>query len=577
MLWVVLLPMGLLWFFILKEENSMKRSFSGSERTTYLRQMEEQDFDLLIIGGGITGAGIALDAETRGVRTALVEMQDFGAGTSSRSTKLVHGGLRYLKQFEIKLVADVGRERAIIYENGPHVTTPEWMLLPIYKRGTFGKFTTSIGLFVYDYLARVKKEERRKMLSREETLEKEPLLKHDGLIGGGYYVEYRTDDARLTIEVMKKAVENGVYAVNYAKAEEFLYEGGKVKGVVVVDQISGNRYRIFAKKVVNAAGPWIDTLREKDRSKEGKRLQLTKGVHLVFDQKRFPLRQAVYFDTPDGRMIFAIPRGGKTYVGTTDTLFQGEISNPRMTSEDRAYILNAVHFMFPALNIREEDVESSWAGVRPLIYEEGKKPSEISRKDEIWLSDSGLITIAGGKLTGYRKMAEEVVDLVTDQLTREGHGRYQICRTKEIPISGGDVGGSHQFPQYIKQKALEATKYNLTEEQARRLVLLYGSNIDRIYYYIEQYHHEAKRYDLPVDLYASLLYGIYEEMVLKPVDFFIRRTGALFFQINFVRKWKKQVIQCMADLLHWSEGEKERYILELEENLLNAVTPSVSD
>lgn len=162
----------------------MKRSFSGSERTTYLRQMEEQDFDLLIIGGGITGAGIALDAETRGVKTALVEMQDFGAGTSSRSTKLVHGGLRYLKQFEIKMVADVGRERAIIYENGPHVTTPEWMLLPIYKRGTFGKFTTSIGLFVYDYLARVKKEERRKMLSREETLEKEPLLKQDGLIGG---------------------------------------------------------------------------------------------------------------------------------------------------------------------------------------------------------------------------------------------------------------------------------------------------------------------------------------------------------------------------------------------------------
>jgi len=266
--------------------------FSSIDRSSILADMEKEVHDLFIIGGGITGAGIALDAATRGLKTALVEMQDFAAGTSSRSTKLVHGGLRYLKQFEVGLVAEVGKERAIVYENGPHVTTPEWMLLPLHKGGTFGKFSTSIGLRVYDYLAGVKKSERRSMLSVDETLAKEPLIKKDGLKGGGYYVEYRTDDARLTIEVMKKAIESGAKAVNYAKVKSFIYGDEKVKGVKVVDQLTGKEYKIHAKKIVNATGPWVDKMREADNSKKGKVLRLTKGVHIVIDQSKFPLKQA---------------------------------------------------------------------------------------------------------------------------------------------------------------------------------------------------------------------------------------------------------------------------------------------
>src|SRR5699024_2976442 len=179
------------------------------KRQEIIDKIEETSLDLLVIGGGITGSGIALDAVTRGLNTAVVEMQDFAAGTSSRSTKLVHGGLRYLKQFEVGLVAEEGKERAIVYENGPHVTTPEWMLLPFHKGGTFGPFTTNIGLRVYDFLAGVKKNERRKMLSPKEALKTEPLIKEENLRGAGYYVEYKTDDARLTIEVMKKAVQKG--------------------------------------------------------------------------------------------------------------------------------------------------------------------------------------------------------------------------------------------------------------------------------------------------------------------------------------------------------------------------------
>ena len=370
------------------------------------------EFDVLIIGGGITGSGIALDAVTRGMKTALVEMQDFAGGTSSRSTKLIHGGLRYLKQFELKLVAESGRERAVVYENGPHVTKPVRMLLPIYQGGTYGRLTASIGLSLYDLLAGVHKEDRKCMLTKSDTLEIEPLLKREGLIGAGYYVEYVTDDARLTIEVLKEAAVRGAMAVNYAQVIDVLYEQEKAVGVKVQDRLTGKIYDVYAKKIINATGPWVDTIREHDRSLEGKKLRLTKGVHLVFDQAKFPLKQAVYFDTEDGRMVFAIPRDGKTYAGTTDTFYDQDPINPKMTEQDRNYIIEAIHDMFPSVKITGDDVESSWAGVRPLIYEEGKDPSEISRKDEIWESKSGLITIAGGKLTGYRKMAENVVNRI---------------------------------------------------------------------------------------------------------------------------------------------------------------------
>ncbi len=201
----------------------MMSTASALQRQQTIEELQDREYDLLVIGGGITGCGIALDAIARGLSVALVEMQDFAAGTSSRSTKLVHGGLRYLKQFEIKEVAELGKERAIVYENGPHVTTPVWMLLPFHKGGTFGKYSTNLGLRVYDFLAGVKRAERRYMLSTGQTIEKEPLVKTEGLLGGGMYVEYRTDDARLTIEVAKAAIERGATLLNYIKAENFLY------------------------------------------------------------------------------------------------------------------------------------------------------------------------------------------------------------------------------------------------------------------------------------------------------------------------------------------------------------------
>ncbi|MED0872623.1 aerobic glycerol-3-phosphate dehydrogenase [Bacillus mobilis] len=547
--------------------------FSSKQRKDVLNGVNKQELDVIVIGGGITGSGIALDGATRGLSTIVFEMQDFAAGTSSRSTKLVHGGLRYLKQLEVKMVAEVGKERAIVYENGPHVTTPEWMLLPFHTGGTFGSFSTSIGLRVYDFLAGVKRSERRKMFNREETLNKEPLVKQEGLKGGGYYVEYRTDDARLTIEVMKEAIEHGAKAVNYAKVDSFLYKDGKVCGVRVIDLLDGEVYEVYGKKIVNAAGPWVDTLREKDNSKKGKVLQLSKGVHLVIDQKRFPLGQAIYFDTPDKRMVFAIPRGGKTYVGTTDTFYDKDAAVPHMTTEDRTYIINAINYMFPSVKITEKDVESSWAGVRPLIYEEGKNASEISRKDEIWTSESGLITIAGGKLTGYRKMAEMVVDYVTNLLQKEGHSAYPKSDTKHMPISGGHVSGSHGFPAFVAKKAGEGTKYGLTTAQAEEFAKFYGSNVDVLFDLAKKHKDEAKEYNMPLDVLIPLVYAMDYEMTAKPVDFFVRRRGAVFFNIHWVYEWKEAVINYMATKLGWSKEEQMKYTAELEKALTDAVIP----
>lgn len=542
------------------------KDFSGLSRMNVLEEMEQKTYDLLVIGGGITGAGIALDAATRGLKVALVEMNDFASGTSSRSTKLVHGGLRYLKQFEIKEVADLGKERAIVYENGPHVTTPEWMLLPFHTGGTFGKFSTSIGLMVYDFLAGVKKSERRKMLSIDETLKKVPFIKKSGLKGSGYYVEYRTDDARLTIEVMKSAVEKGATVVNYAKADKFLYnEEGQVIGIEVQDRFSEKRVTVKASKIVNATGPWVDELRDMDGSKTEKHLRLSKGVHIVFDESIFPLHQAVYFDTPDGRMVFAIPRNGKTYVGTTDTFYEGDPADMYATQEDRDYLLKAILYMFPDLKVTNSDIESSWAGVRPLIHEEGKAPSEISRKDEIWESNSGLITIAGGKLTGYRKMAETVVNLVVSKLNESGSKDFAACQTKHLPISGGNMGGSSHLETFIQEKSKKAESYGLTQEQGRKLAKLYGTNVDAVFEYLPE-----QKGELPVTMHAQLLYAIHHEMTVQPVDFFIRRTGELLFDVEIVHKWKDAVIKEMASILNWSEEERDQAEEALDHELNHA-------
>lgn len=539
--------------------------FSFEHRPKIMHFLEQYSFDVLIIGGGITGAGIALDAASRGLSVALIEMQDFSAGTSSRSTKLIHGGLRYLKQFDVSVVAEVGREREIVYDNAVHVTTPEKMLLPLYKKGSLGPLTTSLALKVYDRLAGVKKNERRTMLSAQETSALEPLLNQDELVGGGYYVEYRTDDARLTIEVLKKAVEYGALCINYAEMTEFLYHKKKLVGVQVKDHITGKTIEVHAAQIVNATGPWVDAVRQKDKVADNKQLRLTKGVHIVLDQKDFPLKQAVYFDIMDGRMAFAIPRDGKTYVGTTDTEYEGDIAHPFATQEDVDYLIAAAKTVFPTAKISRETIESSWAGIRPLIFEKGKNPSEISRKDEIWTAPSGLMTIAGGKLTGYRQMAETIVDKI---VKTHKYKHASPCITRELSLSGAKGINAVNFPDYTAYKAREGVQYGLNYDEAKMLVQKYGTNVDALFDQVKYLHEHGST--MPLALHAMLLYGIEAEMVYTPSDFFIRRTGLLYFDIDAVKRYKQQVIQVMQQRLHYTEPQKNMYIAHLEQAILDA-------
>ena len=547
--------------FNVKEIKIKMKKFSYEERNILLSNLEGSTYDVLVIGGGITGAGVALDCVSRGLKVLVVEMQDFAAGTSSRSTKLVHGGLRYLKQLEIKMVADVGKEREIVYLNAPHVTHPEWMLLPIYKKGTFGKYSTSVGLLVYDFLAGVKRHERRKMLTRNETIQKEPLLKQESLLGGGYYVEYRTDDARLTIEVAKKAFEKGADLLNYVKADEMIYtDDGKIRGITVKDQFSETRINIFGKKIVNASGPWVEKVISLDKKIAGKGLLHTKGIHIVIDQQRFPLRQAVYFDTPDGRMVFAIPRDGKTYVGTTDTIFEGDLVNPCIEKNDQEYLIQSIHFMFPDIKVTIDDIESSWAGVRPLIREEGKGPSEISRKDEIWTSETGLITIAGGKLTGYRKMAETITDILCKDLKNEG-SIVGHSITKNLKLSGGEFDNPTDYASYTVKKAKDLVDLGLTNKEATKLAAMYGANTDEIILLADKV---LKEINLPMVIKLTLQYAIEHEMVITPVDYLLRRTGSILFNVSYVQKWKLEIIEYMTLIMNWDERTKEYMWADLE-------------
>ncbi len=526
-----------------------------TSRTNAIASISNQEFDLLIIGGGITGCGIALDAALRGIKTLLIEKNDFASGTSSRSTKLIHGGLRYLKQLELKLVKDVGSERAIVYNNALHIVRPEKMLLPIIKNGSLGKNSSSLGLLVYDILAGVKKKERRKMLSKEETLNHENLLNESKLTGGGLYYEYRTDDARLVIELAKSAMQEGATCLNYAKAESFVYNNeGLITGANIVNTINGDVFSVKAKTVVNACGPGVDLIRKSDQSLFGKRLQLTKGVHIVFPYEKMPLQQAVYFDVEDGRMIFAIPRDGITYVGTTDTVYNQDIDNPLATKEDVGYLISAVNNLFPSLNLKIEDLVSSWAGLRPLIHEDGKSPSELSRKDEVILSKSGLISIAGGKLTGYRLMADKIVNRIQKQVNPASSVK---CSTANYKLSGGNFSSEQEIIAYVEKLQKES---GLDLKTIKKWVFRYGSNTPEIIKsYIESFKNTSNG-----PLKAEISYCINQEMVHSATDFAIRRSGMLFFDMVELQKEKETILSFIGEQMGWSSDKRAE-----EERLLN--------
>ena len=533
--------------------------FNAQKREEVKTLLASKEFDLLIIGGGITGAGILLDATSRGLSAALIEKEDYASGTSSRSTKLIHGGLRYLKNFELKLVREVGKERAVVYNIAPHLVIPEKMLLPLVEGGSFGKFGTGIGLWLYDKLAGVTGEDKRKIFSKEKTLKIEPTLRNDILKGAGYYAEYRTDDARLTLEIIKTAVQLKATTINYTAATELVYENKKITGVKCIDAITKTPFSIKAKKIVNATGPWVDELREKDKSLSEKKLHLTKGVHIVVDKNKLPINNSIYFDVEEGRMIFAIPRQGITYIGTTDTEFTEDKNSPKVTREDAQYLIDAVNKMFPNAELKILDILSSWSGIRPLIHEDGKNTSELSRKDELFISNSGLITIAGGKLTGYRLMAKKVVDLIGKQLNIN-----HKCTTQNIKISGGEFDTPDLVDSFILSIKSRLKSLQIAEKKAEYLVRTYGKQANSI---LEIFENENFNVLVEAEVWFSLRY----DSTITLVDFFLRRTGKINFEPLIVLEEAKITLPQFVKYLNWNKLAEKSAIKDLE-NYLTSVT-----
>ena len=540
------------------------RRFSTTDRADSIDNIKNDHYDVIIIGGGITGAGIALDAALRGLKVILIEKNDFASGTSSKSTKLIHGGLRYLKQFEIGLVRETGLERAVAHDNACHLVHPENMLLPIVEGGTFSQFTAGIAIRVYDILADVDKNHRRKKLSLEEVREAAPLLRQDILKSGIMYAEYRTDDARLTIEVIKAARRQSAEAINYMEVTGFLYNDDKVSGVICHDHIMNAKVEISGSVIVSSTGPWVDEVRQIDVATTKTNLHLTKGVHIVVDKKDLPIDDSIYFDAFDGRMLFAIPRGEIVYIGTTDTDYKGDQDDLHCTQEDAEYILSAVNNMFSGAPLTIDHIQSTWTGLRPLIQQEGKGPSELSRKEEIFVADSGLISIAGGKLTGYRKMAQRILDIVTDKLP----GNYPDCKTKHFKIHNNPFKEYEEYTATITQLENNYAHDNMLKTHIRYLLTTYGNDAQII---IDGYNNKIKQNNTSSSkqclIEAQIEYCLEYELVADVMDFIDRRTGWLFFNIGDAKQYLQFVAQKIGQHLGRSDNWVELQIAEANDRI----------
>ncbi|EPE2018953.1 type 1 glycerol-3-phosphate oxidase [Enterococcus hirae] len=592
--------------------------FSRGTRQESIEKMQHEKLDLLIIGGGITGAGVALQAAASGIKTGLIEMQDFAEGTSSRSTKLVHGGIRYLKTFDVEVVADTVGERAVVQGIAPHIPKPDPMLLPIYEdegATTFNMFSVKVAMDLYDKLANVTGTKYENYtLTPEEVLEREPFLKKEGLKGAGVYLDFRNNDSRLVIDNIKKAAEDGAYLVSKMKAIGFLYEGDQIVGVKARDLLTDQVVEIHAKIVINTSGPWVDKIRNLNFKRAvSPKMRPTKGVHLVVDAKKLPVPQPTYFDTgkQDGRMVFAIPRENKTYFGTTDKDYQGDYTDPKVTQEDVDYLLDVINHRYPDANITLADIESSWAGLRPLLignsgsdynggdngsisdksfskvidtvteYKENKAsrlevedvlnhlensrdekaPSSISRGSSLERESDGLVTLSGGKITDYRKMAEGALKLIRQLLKDDYRMSVKEIDSKHYPVSGGDFD-----PTKLEETVEELTKIGvesgLAEADAKYIADFYGTNAKKIFALAK----EMTPYEgLSLAESARLRYGLEEEMVLAPGDYLIRRTNHLLFERDQLDAIKQPIIDAIASYFAWSAEEKKRQEAHLEE------------
>ncbi|CAN5893470.1 glycerol-3-phosphate dehydrogenase/oxidase [soil metagenome] len=504
--------------------------FSAATRRLHWESLGREEFDLLVVGGGITGVGIALDAALRGLRVALVEAGDFAQGTSSRSSRLIHGGLRYLETFDFRLVFEASAERRRLLELAPHLVHPLPFLFPIWKGGSVGYRKLQAGLWLYDGLALLRNIGRHRMLDREAALEAEPQLRRDGLQGGGCYYDAAVDDARLTLAVARAAHQAGATMLSYVEVVGFLSGARGSAAAVIEDRLGGGSAEVRARLVINATGPWSDELRRLADPAATPRLRPTKGVHLMLRRERVGNRGALIFPSPvDGRIMFVLPWGRFTYLGTTDTDFEGTLHDVQADAADAEYLLESVNGIFPEARLRSEDVISTWAGVRPLLAEHSEEEiaaGATSREHEIWRDTNGLLTIAGGKLTTYRTMAAEAVDEAA-RILREEHGiESGPSRTADLRLPGSPTEAWKEFHLRIRG---EAIALGLSADTGSHLARAYGADAELILESVRQ----APAQGAPLlaghpAIWAEVAHAASQEMTMTVEDLLQRRLHLLY-------------------------------------------------
>ncbi len=538
---------------------SSQADLSIHARRRNLHTLANEIFDVVVVGGGITGAGIARDAALRGLRVALLERRDFAAGTSSRSSKLIHGGLRYLQQGDVGLVRESANERYVIRRLAPHLAQPVPLLFPLANRREYAKL--SVGLWTFDRLASVADDERHRLVTAAEARDIEPRLSSAEIYGAALYYEYLTDDARLVVEVIKSAVGLGAVVANHLEVTRFLTLGDKIVGVEARDEYGDSEISVRGRVVVNATGPWVDAVRLLSEPESGPRLRLTKGVHVGVRSDRMGLAGIVVMNARDKRAVFAIPRGAVTYLGTTDTEYPDTDDYPKVTWEDVEYLLDAANRTFDLTTpLGADDVVNAWAGLRPLLHQEGKAPTELSRQDEVMVNDAGLVSIAGGKLTTFRRMAERVTDLVCARLVEGGQTLPPpVALSDQHPLSGGETGSDlARYEDYLASRVRDVKR-----EVIARLVDLYGSNATTIVDFMDRNPRSARPYSHDSLLTpAEVEYNVKHEMAMTLQDVMERRARLLLWDLECGLPVAERVSATLAELLGWDEVRRQREVEE---------------
>jgi glycerol-3-phosphate dehydrogenase len=489
--------------------------------------MSTKSFDVIVIGGGINGAGIAREAAARGLSVALLEKRDFSYGTTFRSTKLIHGGLRYLEQYEIGLVRESLREREILLKQAPHLVRPLHFLLPIYRSGKYGFTKIKLGLFAYDLLSYDKSLENHRALTDDELLDLEPSLRREGLVGGFLYTDCQCRyPERLCVETILLAASHGAEVHPYTEVVDTIRSCERIYGVVAKDHLSGEQLEFSATIVVNAAGPWVDEVCRLVRSDMPRKIGGTKGTHILLPKFAGSPQHAVYVSAhQDGRPFFIIPWRDYYWVGTTDIPYEGDLDRVRASREEIRYLLNEVNHLIPEADVTEADVRYTLAGVRPLPNLPAHEPGEITRKHMIHDHEEqdgfkGLVSIIGGKLTTYRSLAEQVVDWIGEKLDR----KLAPSRSEAEPLWGG---GMDDFQAYREAETRWACgEYGISEEAAHNLIDLYGSRYRQVLAISDS--DPALREPLcqhHPDLKAQVIYAVRKEFASRLSDVYLRRTG----------------------------------------------------